>query len=544
MLLGRASRPLIKVMRAGDSQGVGHQPSGYTDVYYANSYVRSAGGVFVGSQVTKNSTIPVSSWDGASCGPLRPLMSRLIGEIATYDPDVIVVMLGDNDISVGQGALSPADTAEQHRLFVTNLFVAKPSVRVVVTCIPPVDAASGYTTNANLTTANGIIATNMAALVTAGKPLWYVDCFAALLANPNGLVAHGGDHMHLWDSDYQIIAAAYQSALTAAIASGRAASVPQSIALGCPYTISPYESSDYPDASSAGASIYSENYEGGAGGWADGSAVPIPLTTDVTSPYGSSVANVTRGGSGGDYWSPTINVTPGVAYTLGCGIRWNSGGRPMVGISVNGGATIWVIGAAAYSGSLGTAQTVDNTLSTWQIFAHTFVAPVGATSIKITAELYDGDGNKKAGADSVYFDGWSLTPMVGGRLTNGAAEEVRYPPGADISNDQIHDVTVMWGTSVDGGVTIYLGSAKTVGSIRACCGHGPLNGIYAPASVVVSTSTNGSSYTTQATVTPPVLEGWMAAAFTPVSALYVRVTFTHASGSSWTSCSEIQVFPS
>jgi hypothetical protein len=151
---------------------------------------------------------------------------------------------------------------------------------------------------------------------------------------------------------------------------------------------------------------YLENWESGPDGWADMSSQAPTLATDATSPGGPAVQALSRTGSGGDYFSPAINVTGGQTYCVQAAIRWESGGAPFVGLElINDGASQgveWLIGDAMF-----TTTPVSSTNTGWQVLAHTVVLPAGTTQVRLTDELYG--GSSKGGSDLAYFDGIGIS---------------------------------------------------------------------------------------------------------------------------------------
>jgi LmbE family N-acetylglucosaminyl deacetylase len=161
-------------------------------------------------------------------------------------------------------------------------------------------------------------------------------------------------------------------------------------------------------AASSVAVPYSEQFESGAGNWTDKSGIAPSLASDNTSPAGPAVMSVTRATSGGDYFSPWIEVTSGQSYCAKAAVNWQGGGSPFVGIQPsNGPNPIWIIGAAGYADAFGPVQVVSSTQTGWQQFQSTITMPAGATQARFSVELYS--GVIKDGSNAATFDGFSLT---------------------------------------------------------------------------------------------------------------------------------------
>ena len=90
---------------------------------------------------------------------------------------------------------------------------------------------------------------------------------------------------------------------------------------------------------------YTEQFESGAGNWADLSGSAPSLTTDSTSPAGSAVMNVTRSALNGDYFSPWIAMTGGQVFCVEAAVKWLGGGMPFVGLQTSSeSAPMWIVG--------------------------------------------------------------------------------------------------------------------------------------------------------------------------------------------------------
>jgi len=155
---------------------------------------------------------------------------------------------------------------------------------------------------------------------------------------------------------------------------------------------------------------YSEQFESGAGNWADLSGNAPSLASDSTSPAGSGVMSVTRAASGGDYFSPWINVTGGQTYCAKTMLKWaGTGGMPFVAVGLSTAPTspIWLVGASGYSDAFGPVQAVSASNHGWQQFQTTLVMPASVTQMRFAVELYAGAG--LPGDNAASFDGFSLT---------------------------------------------------------------------------------------------------------------------------------------
>jgi hypothetical protein len=154
--------------------------------------------------------------------------------------------------------------------------------------------------------------------------------------------------------------------------------------------------------------VYSQDWQSGAGGWVDLGGQPSLLDSDPTSPAGSAVQVIDRGGSGGDYFSPAISVVGGETYCISVKIRWISGYGPFVGVltSTSTGPT-WLVGSSYTDPVAGPVSEVNASEPGWQSFNHTLTIPIGATQIQLVDELYA--GTTKGGSPLAYFDDFRVS---------------------------------------------------------------------------------------------------------------------------------------
>ena len=216
---------------------------------------------------------------------------------------------------------------------------------------------------------------------------------------------------------------------------------------------------------------YTEQFESGAGNWADLSGSAPGLASDSSSPAGPTVMNVTRAASGGDYFSPWIAVTGGQTYCAKTALKWaGTGGMPFVAVQVST-SPIWLIGGAGYSDAFGPVQVVSASNPGWQQFQTTLAMPASATQLRFAVELYGGAA--LPGANAAYFDGFSLT--------GGAC--VTPTPDAGVSLDSsapAADVATGPDAPGSGGVTASGGSTSSGGASGGTTGTGGNTGGNAP----------------------------------------------------------------
>jgi hypothetical protein len=181
---------------------------------------------------------------------------------------------------------------------------------------------------------------------------------------------------------------------------------------------------------------YVQGWESGAGGWMDRASNLPTLVTDATSPSGPTVQSIDRATSGGDYFSPQIDVTPGQAYCASVLVKWVGGGAPFLGIQRfdASGSQIelnWLIGPS-YSDPLGPVTEVNSSATGWQTVSRTFTMPAGTVQIQLVDELWS--GASKGGGDLAYLDdigiarGACATPAIDGGTADagGTSSSVVY----------------------------------------------------------------------------------------------------------------------
>lgn len=164
---------------------------------------------------------------------------------------------------------------------------------------------------------------------------------------------------------------------------------------------------------------YSQNWELGLGSWKDPTG-PVPtLVTDVSSPSGQNVQQITQTTNGGNFFSPFVDVVGGQSYCVRAKIKWVGGAAPFVGIQQyadhNSQGITWLIGSE-YTDSLTTTTALNRTNAGWQEFAETLDLSLSTTRVRVVDELWA--GNSKSGSSLAYFDGFSIDA---GRCTPGTS---------------------------------------------------------------------------------------------------------------------------
>ncbi|HEV2756944.1 MAG TPA: endonuclease/exonuclease/phosphatase family protein [Actinomycetota bacterium] len=138
----------------------------------------------------------------------------------------------------------------------------------------------------------------------------------------------------------------------------------------------------------------------------------VVLVQDREAPSPITAQAISRVASGGDYFSPPIELTGGQPYCFGGSIKWIGGGWPFIGFDNYGAdgsflGETWVIGQPDYPAGLaqsdaGTLTPVRDSALGWYRYQKTVVVSADTTHVRLKDELFDYVG--KPGEDSGLFD--------------------------------------------------------------------------------------------------------------------------------------------
>lgn len=214
-----------KIMPMGDSITDGaHDASGYGGYRYDLEQDLLSGGYnfqFVGSQTDGSSSLRAidQHHEGYSGYTVEPFGGRTslynsanlsgspISHITTYNPDVLLPLIGTNNIDLQQ---PPADALSQYSGLLTEAFALKPGITVVVGGIPHNNFHSGDASyDANV----GIFNTQLQTLVNTFKAKGDNIVFTNATETP---IAELADGWHPNPTGYTDMAAGWYGTLTAA----------------------------------------------------------------------------------------------------------------------------------------------------------------------------------------------------------------------------------------------------------------------------------------------------------------------------------------
>jgi acyl-CoA thioesterase-1 len=193
----------LKIMPLGDSITNGHDvPGGYRTALWQKLTKRGYILDFVGSMQNGSRELPDRDHEGHSGWRIRDLRSQIQPWLQQTEPDIVLLMIGSNDILKND---SPETAPDRLQELLTDIFAQVPEAKVFVGSIPPMadPARDRQVREYNATIKNLISQQN-----AAGKQVFFVDIYPVLNLNdlPDGLHPNAQGH--------QKIAEAWEQALT------------------------------------------------------------------------------------------------------------------------------------------------------------------------------------------------------------------------------------------------------------------------------------------------------------------------------------------
>jgi lysophospholipase L1-like esterase len=126
------------------------------------------------------------------------------GQIRTYKPNIILLMIGTNDVDTGE-----TDIPGRLGSLMDTILNADPSLLLVVAQIVPQRKATPDTKNMQVQAYNAAIPGLVKTRADAGKHVTTVDMFGAFRANPNYSTALLNDGLHPNDAGYDVMASTW-----------------------------------------------------------------------------------------------------------------------------------------------------------------------------------------------------------------------------------------------------------------------------------------------------------------------------------------------
>lgn len=183
----------IKIMPLGDSCTAGMGDPSYggyrTDLYqhYTNAGLNVQ---FVGSQTGGPSSLPQKNHEGHSGWTIPQISDNIDGWLNTYSPDVVLLLIGGNDIFFG-GGINPSGLSS----LIDQILKAKPNVTLFVADYYPVpEQVKQY---------NATIPGVVQEKASAGKKVYFVKLSDINLVHSTDI---SSDNLHLSPTGYSKIA--------------------------------------------------------------------------------------------------------------------------------------------------------------------------------------------------------------------------------------------------------------------------------------------------------------------------------------------------
>jgi lysophospholipase L1-like esterase len=209
------------VLPLGDSitEGFGSSGAGYRVELFTQAVLNNKSLTFVGSLQNGPSTVQNKAFpkdheghDGYTIdsGTGHSGISGSITDqaIANYHPNIVLLMIGTNDIN---GNIDVASAPNRLGNLVDDITTRAPSALVVVATIIPI--ANG--TNAKVQTYNAAIPGLVSARAAAGKHVVLVDNYTAFIQDPNYQTSLMYNYLHPNDAGYAVLGRSFYGAISA-----------------------------------------------------------------------------------------------------------------------------------------------------------------------------------------------------------------------------------------------------------------------------------------------------------------------------------------
>ncbi|NEP13816.1 MAG: SGNH hydrolase [Symploca sp. SIO2C1] len=165
----------IKIMPLGDSITDGYfVPGGYRIELWDHLTNRNYHFNFVGSQSNGPNSLPDKEHEGHSGWRIDQIhqMNRIW--LAQFEPDIILLMIGTNDIAQGYGVQKASERLSQ---LVDDIFQKLPQVQLFVASIPPIGEPS---LNRQVIEYNQAIAYQVEQQQAQGTRIFFVDLYSTI----------------------------------------------------------------------------------------------------------------------------------------------------------------------------------------------------------------------------------------------------------------------------------------------------------------------------------------------------------------------------
>jgi lysophospholipase L1-like esterase len=195
----------MRIMPLGDSITDGYNvPGGYRIELEDELSASGIGFDLVGSLQNGPPSLADRDHEGHSGWKIDEIDASVGGWIATYQPDVVLLLIGTNDILRDYQVASAPDRLSA---LVGRIHTLRPTSRILLSTIPPLADA---TENAEVAAYNAAISQIARTEVASGRLLWFVDGGGALA------VADLADGIHPNAAGYDKLADKWYAALVTA----------------------------------------------------------------------------------------------------------------------------------------------------------------------------------------------------------------------------------------------------------------------------------------------------------------------------------------
>lgn len=215
------------ILPVGDSITAGSQSSdggGYREPLFELASMNKKSLTFVGANKSGPATVKIdnvavafpqansgySGYEIDSVNGRQGISQFFPAQIASYKPNIVLLMIGTNDVDTGVPNIPPRLGA-----LLDTMLAADPALLVVVAQIVPQQKATTTpdTKNMQVQAYNAAIPPLVKARAAAGKHLLMVDMYSALTANPNYSTVDFANQLHPNDTGYKVMANTWYAAI-------------------------------------------------------------------------------------------------------------------------------------------------------------------------------------------------------------------------------------------------------------------------------------------------------------------------------------------
>jgi lysophospholipase L1-like esterase len=204
-----------KIMPLGDSITLGNNGyslnGGYRNNLYTGLLQKNCGVSFVGSQYDANTQVADKVHEGHPGWTINNISVEVTGWLNTYQPDIILLMIGTNDIAWGSADLGAA-VGLRHSALIDQIQAARPNAWIFVASIPPESQTTVFPIGVDRAVLavqlNAAINANVLMRQTAGQKIRFVDINSVLTTSDLA------DGIHPAEAAYSKIAQKWLYAIT------------------------------------------------------------------------------------------------------------------------------------------------------------------------------------------------------------------------------------------------------------------------------------------------------------------------------------------